>query len=79
MRRYSQMVMPPLGPVKPQDTTSLFAHGSDYGRPWRSSSNASTAAMTFSSSAILRKIAVEGSPTCRAASLIKACCAPLRR
>ena len=31
------------------------------------------------STAIIRKIAVEGSPTCRAASSIKACCAPLRR
>src|SRR5829696_7674205 len=35
--------------------------------------------MVFSRSAILRMVAVEGSPTCRAASSIKPCCAPLRR
>src|SRR3954447_12982772 len=60
-------------------TTDRPTGQSDYRLPWRSSINAITAAITFSSSAILRMIAVEGSPGCRAASSIKACCAPLRR
>ncbi len=51
----------------------------DDGRPYRSSINARTAAIVFSSSAILRMMAAEGSPGCRAASSIKACWASLRR
>src|SRR5829696_7211888 len=52
---------------------------SGYRRPWRSSIKARTAAIVFSSSAILRKIAVEGRPGCRAPSSIKVCWASLRR
>src|SRR3954453_20000434 len=63
----------------PQEADPVTVEATGYGLPCRSSINANTAAITFSSSAILRMIAVEGSPSCRAASSIKACCAPLRR
>jgi len=38
------MVMSPLGPVKLRTPRSLFARVSDYGRPWRPSISARTAA-----------------------------------
>src|SRR3954468_12571689 len=63
----------------PQEADPVTVEATGYGLPCRSSINANTAAITFSSSAILRMMAVEGSPRWRAASSIKACCAPLRR